>query len=149
MPPIRVTCPSCGGTGVLSHPEDKGGAVSIRCPRCGHAFRHALERRRAPRKIPLPKARYGFFDHDFKKLTKQAEVADVSMTGLKLHTQERLFEGERVGVAFRLPGHPSWIKAGAKVVRVLPLSAAEYEVGLEFVFLSPDARKAIHFYMMG
>ena len=70
-------------------------------------------------------------------LTKKQKVSNLSLVGVRIYSNERLYVGERFELEFFLPDG-SIVEAKAKVVwikEIPPGSEAVYDVGMEFVEL--------------
>ena len=143
-----VTCPFCGQRGKLFLTGGKSGSISLQCHNCGHTFVHMLEKRSDPRKTPLPRARFGIFDPHFRDLSLDAEILDISMSGLRVRTNENFLpQGERLCLVFRLPSGPSELRVGAEVMWKSETSEGYQEMGVRFFYVSEDDRKRIGFYL--
>lgn len=145
---IRIVCPKCKTVGSIPAKRIQGGNLKFRCAKCGESFPYLHERREYFRKAPLPHAKYGPFDFDFDKLWGEANIVDLSMTGMKLSVDQLPLD-EHLGIAFNLPPLEDTIKVGGKVVWHKPLDEGGYNIGIRFTHVDHHSKKLIGFFLMG
>lgn len=93
------------------------------------------ERRRFPRVMAPVYYRVA------KSSTLREQVSNISLGGVRIYSDERIDEGERLELEFFLPSGSS-VEAIARVVWIKelpPKAGALYDVGLEFIDLSDEA----------
>lgn len=80
-------------------------------------------------------------EHDFKLVGDLA--LDLSTTGMRVRTRERILTGDEVIVSFKLPHSQEWFDAEGIVARVLHgrrPGDTGHSFGIDFVDLSADDR---------
>ncbi len=97
------------------------------------------EKRRFPR-VMAP-----VFFREPRVFTKKQRVSNLSLGGVRIYSDQRLYVGERLDLEFFLPDGAT-VKAKTKVVWIKempPESDAGYDVGMAFVGLSEGAAEKL------
>lgn len=106
-------------------------------------------KRRFPRLNIAVKTQYTILDKSSSVL--KSRTKDISVAGLRIATKELLDKGAYLDVKFFLPKDKFPIEAIAKVAwcrNIKPgLSAAGFEVGLEFIKIAYEAQERISKFM--